>query len=311
MRLYHQGLLCLCSVVATALVAAEETVWLSDLPAALVQAGREEKHVLVDFTGSDWCSACISLRRNILDAKPFMQWAGKRFVLVEVDIPQKPILPAGLLEKNKAVAEAYGVAAFPTIMVLNARGQVTGGFLGYVGQVEAAVAPLEDALRVSALFDQAVALTGSRKAQVLMEAYRLFPGGKAFAKHREKLEEDILKHDPDNVTGLKDILQVRAQAELFEAERSAVSPRSAAYGQLLERQLAESLEPNRAAVLMAKCQYALGTARSVDDLEQAKSLLEVVIRLQPPDEAKETQAYLERFFTDLPALLRLLQQNRR
>ncbi len=309
MGFYSKCLLCV-GLVLSAVSGAVEPVWRADLPAALAQAGREDKHVLVDFTGSDWCSACIRLRRNILDSKAFMQWAGKQFVFVEVDIPQKPVLPAEQLAENKAVAEAYGVSGFPTIMVLNARGQVTGGFLGDVGQVDAAVAHLERALRVSAMFEQAEELSGEEKARVLMAAYRLFPGGKAFERHRDKLEADILKHAPDNATGMKDILEVRSQAVLFEAERETVPRFSAEYGQLIERQLAEALEPNRAGVLMAKCQYALGTARTVDDLEQAKKLLEQVIRLQNPDEAKETQAYLERFFEDLPALLRMLQQNR-
>ncbi len=309
MGFYSKCLLCV-GLVLSAVSGAVEPMWRADLPAALAQAGREDKHVLVDFTGSDWCSACIRLRRNILDSKAFMQWAGKQFVFVEVDIPQKPVLPAEQLAENKAVAEAYGVSGFPTIMVLNARGLVTGGFLGDVGQVDAAVAHLERALRVSAMFEQAEELSGEEKARVLMAAYRLFPGGKAFERHRDKLEADILKHDPDNATGMKDILEVRSQAVLFEAERETVPRFSAEYGQLIERQLAEALEPNRAGVLMAKCQYALGTARTVDDLEQAKKLLEQVIRLQNPDEAKETQAYLERFFADLPALLRMLQQNR-
>lgn len=310
MALYSKFLLCV-GLAVSAVSGAVESVWRADLPAALAQAGREGKHVLVDFTGSDWCAACIRLRRNILDSKDFMQWAGKQFVFVEVDIPQKAILPVEQLEKNKAVADAYGVSGFPTIMVLNARGQVTGGFLGDVGQVDAAVAQLEKALRVSVLFDQAAELTGLGKAQALMDAYRLFPGGKAFAMHRDALEAEILKHDPDNATGLKDVLQVREQAEQFEAERGAVPRFSAEYGQMIERQLAEALAPNRAGVLMAKCQHVLGTARTIEDLEQAKRLLEQVIRLQNPDEAKETQAYLERFFTDLPALLRMLQQNRR
>ena len=87
-------------------------------------AGREDKHELVDFTGSDRCSACIRLRRDILDTAAFQQWAGSRFVFVEIDIPRKPVLPVELLEKNKAVAECYGVAGFPTIMVLNVRGEV-------------------------------------------------------------------------------------------------------------------------------------------------------------------------------------------
>ncbi|HIX19757.1 MAG TPA: thioredoxin family protein, partial [Candidatus Akkermansia intestinigallinarum] len=33
--------------------------WLTDLEAAKKQAAAENKAILVDFTGSDWCGYCI------------------------------------------------------------------------------------------------------------------------------------------------------------------------------------------------------------------------------------------------------------
>ena len=34
---------------------AAEAKWLTDLPTAQAQAKKENKQVLLDFTGSDWC----------------------------------------------------------------------------------------------------------------------------------------------------------------------------------------------------------------------------------------------------------------
>ena len=48
-------------VLATHLVNAGE--WLTDLPKAQEQARKENKLVLMDFTGSDWCGWCIKLKK--------------------------------------------------------------------------------------------------------------------------------------------------------------------------------------------------------------------------------------------------------
>ena len=54
--------------------------WQTNLPAACRQAEKENKLVLIDFTGSDWCSACVRLRRSVLDSAAFREFAASRFV---------------------------------------------------------------------------------------------------------------------------------------------------------------------------------------------------------------------------------------
>jgi protein disulfide-isomerase len=39
-----------------------ELVWVENLEEAVVQAKEENKNILVNFTGSDWCGWCIKLR---------------------------------------------------------------------------------------------------------------------------------------------------------------------------------------------------------------------------------------------------------
>ena len=99
---------------------------MTDLPAALQQAEQEGKLVLVDFTGSDWCSACIVLRRTVLDTPEFREFAAGKFVLMEVDLPMKEGMNPELRRRNEEIAKRYGVGGFPTVMVLDPQGRVMG-----------------------------------------------------------------------------------------------------------------------------------------------------------------------------------------
>ena len=299
------------AVSATIAVAGEsDIVWQTNLPKALQQAERESKLVLIDFTGSDWCTACIKLRREILEQDEFKAWARKKFVFVEVDIPHKKKLPGDLLARNKAIAEKYNVVGFPTIMVLTPQGRVAGGFLGYADSVKTAIAHLENAMTAAEGLKKSASLQGVDKARVLMDAYRVFPSGKAFDEPRSELREEIMKLDPKNSTGIHHDDAVHAQAIEFMNARENSPRNSAAFGELLEKQLATAYPENKVAVFVEKCQYSLSMAETVEDLEKTKILFEELLKMQTGEEAEETQFYLDKFFSDLPSLLQMLKQNR-
>ena len=57
------GLLALCALLQAG---AAEVNWLTDLPKAQAQAKKENKQVLMDFTGSDWCGWCIKFNKEVL-----------------------------------------------------------------------------------------------------------------------------------------------------------------------------------------------------------------------------------------------------
>ena len=66
---------------------AAEYDWLTDLPKAQAQAKKENKMVLMDFTGSDWCRWCIKFDKEVLTSDEFTDYAKTNLVLVEVDFP--------------------------------------------------------------------------------------------------------------------------------------------------------------------------------------------------------------------------------
>lgn len=113
---------------------AAEAGWLTSLPQAQAQAKAENKMVLMDFNGSDWCPPCKALRKNVLSSPEFIEFAKKNLVLVDVDFPRHTEQPADLKKTNEALAEKYKVEGFPTVIVLNSEGKQLKKQVGYGGQ---------------------------------------------------------------------------------------------------------------------------------------------------------------------------------
>ena len=100
--------------------------WLTDYGAALAQAAREDKAVLIDFTGSDWCGWCMKLKAEVFDTPEFAAFANANLVLLEVDFPRGKKLSAEQQRKNDALQQKFGVEGFPSLFVLNSAGKPVG-----------------------------------------------------------------------------------------------------------------------------------------------------------------------------------------
>lgn len=94
--------------------------WTTDFEAGLAQAKKENKAVLVEFTGSDWCPPCIMMRKNVFSKEAFVSKASEKFVLIELDFPNKD---KELKEKNQPYAEKYKIEGFPTVILMDAEGK--------------------------------------------------------------------------------------------------------------------------------------------------------------------------------------------
>jgi protein disulfide-isomerase len=109
---------------------AAEPQWLTDLPKAQAKAKAENKMVLLDFTGSDWCVWCVRLKEEVFSKAAFAEYAEKNLVLVEVDFPHKKKLSDEQKAANEALEKKFKVEGYPTIIVLNSEGKQVGE-LGY------------------------------------------------------------------------------------------------------------------------------------------------------------------------------------
>jgi thiol:disulfide interchange protein len=123
---------------------AAEVTWGTDVPKALAQAKTDKKLVLLDFTGSDWCPACILFHKDATKSPAFASFASTNLALVEVDFPQNKTQSDDLKAANAALQKKYDIEGFPTLIVLNAGGKELWRQLGYEsGGIDALVKKLE------------------------------------------------------------------------------------------------------------------------------------------------------------------------
>ncbi|MBK1855481.1 thioredoxin family protein [Verrucomicrobiaceae bacterium 5K15] len=94
--------------------------WLTDVDAGIAQAKKENKAVMVEFTGSDWCPPCIMMHKKVFSKSEFTSKASEKFVLVKIDIPNKD---KELKKKNSKVLQKYGVRGVPTVILFDADGK--------------------------------------------------------------------------------------------------------------------------------------------------------------------------------------------
>jgi len=106
--------------------------WGDNYKDALAAAAKDNKKVLLDFTGSDWCGWCIRLKKETFDQPAFKEYADKNLVLVEVDFPQGKTLPAAVKAQNDGLQEKYQVQGFPTLVLLSPDGKVIKQQSGYI-----------------------------------------------------------------------------------------------------------------------------------------------------------------------------------
>jgi len=100
--------------------------------------------VLLDFTGSDWCSWCIKFDQEALSTEKFAEYAKTHLELVQLDFPNTKPQSAELKAANAALQKQYNVDGFPTYVLLNADGKELGRQVGYAkGGPEAFIAELD------------------------------------------------------------------------------------------------------------------------------------------------------------------------
>ena len=118
--------------------------WSTDLDKAFEKAKAENKSVLVEFTGSDWCPPCIAMRKNVFSKKEFVDAASKKFILVELDFPKGD---QDLKKKNQPFAEKYKIEGFPTVILFNPEGkEFTRFFASQFPNTDAFLKHLDEAL---------------------------------------------------------------------------------------------------------------------------------------------------------------------
>ena len=100
--------------------------WLTSYDKAVEIAKKENKPILIDFTGSDWCKWCFKLTDDIFSKEAFKKYADKELVLLSVDFPKGKQQTPVVKIFNNNLAKKFGVRGFPTIIMIDKNEKILG-----------------------------------------------------------------------------------------------------------------------------------------------------------------------------------------
>ncbi len=129
--------------------------WLSDFQQAKNKAAKQNRPILLLFTGSDWCGWCKKLKAEVLLTDAFKQFASKSLVLLYVDFPKSKFFPADQKARNQELKQRFlgNSGGFPTTVLLDKNGKEFGRFAGYSKQylrrIEMLLRPLPPIVKAS------------------------------------------------------------------------------------------------------------------------------------------------------------------
>lgn len=124
-------LLSFISLISLDTIAKEKKlVWNDNLEKAVEIAKKQDKAILINFSGSDWCKWCKKLDTEVFSQNEFINYAKKNLVLVKIDFPQYTPQDPKVQSYNREVAQMFRVQGFPTVVVID-KNQKLAGYTGY------------------------------------------------------------------------------------------------------------------------------------------------------------------------------------
>jgi len=279
--------------------------WLVDFEKAKVQAAKEGKSLLMEFTGSDWCPPCKALAKNVLTQDVFKTEMPKDFVLLKLDSPRdKSKQTPEEIEQYKTLSAKYGIQGVPTIFLADAKGRPYYQTVGYSGDpAEKYVANLKEQLTTLAKRDTSFAkaekASGVEKAKHLAEGLSLLDDETALKTYGDVVSQ-IINLDADNKAGLKAKFQGLKNSVGFKAELEATMRGSRGKPEetlaAIDKLIAEK-EPTGAALQEALLYK--GSIHFQSDKAKAKELLLEAQKLAPnSDTGQRIDSILKQLFKD-------------
>ena len=260
--------------------------WVTNFEEAKTAAAKDNKDILMDFTGSDWCGWCIKLQKEVFTTDGFKSVSPKHFVLLELDFPQNKELPKELKEQNEKLQEKYAIEGFPTIMLTDAKGRPYAK-TGYMpGGPEAYNTHLGDLRKIrearDAEFKKAEAASGLDKAKALQAGLKTLGPDVASAYYQEEIDQ-IIALDTEDTLGLKAkrVYGVKRQDLDEQLQKFAAEQKTKEFGEAIDAFIiAEKITGEDLQDLMMTKLQILGPA----DLEKADALMDAVIKVDPKTE---------------------------
>lgn len=287
--------------------ATDESDWLTNMEIAMAQAKKENKDILIDFTGSDWCGWCKKLKAEVFSTPVFKKQAPEMFVLVKLDFPQTTPQTDNVKEYNRKWLEKFGVRGFPTIVLTDAEGNryaqtgyQQGGGEKYIDHLKEIRAQAKERKE---LLTKAAAMKGAEKANALDKALAGLDDNQLFTMYPAEVDM-IISLDTDNTLGLKNKYSMKKT--LIEIQ-GLMKPDTAEEAKKKIDQAMTDLKPageDKQKLMMLKANICMFTG----DKEGAKSSFDAALKAAPDSElAPQVKQILELYFS--PVAERLIEIN--
>ena len=120
-----KAMVALACLLISALVpgARADALWTDDFAEASRIAKAENRFMLLNFTGSDWCGWCIKLDKEVFSKSEFKKFAKEQLVCVTVDFPAQKKVSSKTAKQNDELKSTFAIRGYPTIILLNPLGE--------------------------------------------------------------------------------------------------------------------------------------------------------------------------------------------
>lgn len=98
--------------------------WLTDLTVVKAKSSEEGKPIFMNFTGSNWCAACIRLDREIFSNPVFIDYANEHLILMKIDFPLGVEQEESLVTQNNLLYDRYEIGGLPTVVLIDSEGEI-------------------------------------------------------------------------------------------------------------------------------------------------------------------------------------------
>ena len=275
--------------------------WTRSFEEAKELAAKEDKAILMDFTGSDWCAACQQLYMNVFSQDAF-QTVKKDYILLVLDDPRdESLVTPAEQDQFKRLYDKYQVQGYPSIVLADSKGNPFHQQVGYrkeeAKQWVAEIRAKKELLyKRDAAFAKAKSIEGIDKAKALENAVSVVDARLATAFYGKSVDQ-ILELDPDGLG--KKYAPVKRTLE-FEEKLNTLAAKKLDADELTSKldKLLEETKP-----IPEQGQIALFTQSNrlfvADNKPAAKVLLLAAQKLDPESRVgQQIPQILENFFKD-------------
>lgn len=204
-------------------IAGASEAWSTNPAEAMQQAAARKKGVMLEFTGSDWCGACIMQKKQALSLPKVQEDIARSFIPVELDYPRKKQQDEQTKASLETYKKSYGITGFPTLVFADAQGRPVHTVVGYSNpdQVMQDTEKAAEALKTQQALTAKLAgqLTEQERRDALVQLLNTVPQSSIRTFYKPALEE-LAKLDPQDASGIRAKLN---RKELLNTQREELA----------------------------------------------------------------------------------------